>query len=527
MRRYLVTFLGLSAAVVMTALGCSSTNTDTGGTSAGAGGGGGGTSTGGGPDFVAGGGGAGASYAAEDIQSSAPIHPGNADSPACVLGTMPKDRLYFSRPNATATASGALVRGVIAEGKAPLPSVIRPDEILDYYHITCPTGALFEEGLSIVPALFRDEAAGDYVLQVVVCAPPSKVARPLTALTILVDTSKSMAGESMTRTREAVKALALRLNLGDTLTLLTTDPKGEIFTATAGVDGVAKLGALLAGLTANGGDDLNVGLKRAYKSAKSQATKPGELHRVVLITDGGMPGAELKTEAIEDGWATQQIQLVGVGVGDAAGYHDELLTKATQAGHGAKLYLDSVNEAKAMLGERFNQVFAVAAREVTVSVDLPWFFDLTPTEAMSAPGTLETLFKSDLAPGRSMVFRRALHTCAGVDLSELGTEPFTVGAHWTAPDSDLTVDPSFPLTLAQVMQGATSDQALKIAAIEAFASALLSLDVSRLQRACATVAAAEAAITKNNPNGPPYEPELTAILAQIKAHPLMKGQACQ
>jgi hypothetical protein len=523
MRRYLGAFTTVSA-VASLALGCSQigdSNRGTGGAGGDAGayppsGAGNGGSSGAGV-----GSGAGAVVEAVD---TAPPPPTKIDAAACVDSPNLSDPVFLSVPHARALVSAAQVRGILeapSGAATPVPSLVRTNELLNYYHIDYPAQSPTE--LTIVAELVPTDVPSDYLLQIGVQAPTAKAHRRPTSLTVLVDTSTSMEGESMKRANAAVLALAASLNKDDVLNLLTTDSERKPVHRRAASDGDPALFPANEPFTVSGADSFKVGVEHAYELATAADSYLTDgINRVVVITDGGGPATAIDTSSVQAHWTDQQIRLVGVGVGSAPSYHNELLAAATTAGHGANVYLDSVAEADIALHQRFDEIMDEAASAVTVSFRVPWMFTVVNPDASGAMITESALATSDLARGRSMVFRHIVTRCSTAPLPDLANVMMEVTANWSAPGMVDRQAMTVPIQLAQALLDKPSYPILKTSAILAFGGALQSLQVSRFQDACAKAVDARAHLGSIS-----EDPELDSILKQLQAHPVMKGVPCQ
>ncbi len=446
---------------------------------------------------------------------------------ACNPDMQPFAPVQLSVPMARAMASATQVRGILlpksGSAAAPPPSLVNSGEIFNYYHITYPVKESSE--LGIVTQLVATDKVGDYLLQIAVQAPTAPAPRAPTSVTVLVDTSTSMEGEPMSRANNAVLALASSLHKGDVLTFLTTDSDFAPVRRRALSEGDPKLFQKEDWLTVRGAGGLGRALERAYQEAGAPENHlDGGLDRLVVITDGGAAVSAIDTKSIAQHWDEEHIQLVGVGVGSAAGYRNGLLDAATTAGHGPSLYLDSVEEATPALRLRFDEVMDVAASDLHISFTLPWIFKPVTAETTNPADDGKELTVSDLARGRSMIFRRHISVCGSIDLAEAAELPIEVTATWKAgpgADSPLLSKSSSTL-LKDARLASQSPQMLKASAILAFASALQSLDVTRLHAACKKAQDA-LFLTPAAPNDPVglLDPEMDSILNQIKAHPLL------
>ena len=521
MRRFLGALLTISS-VTYLALGCASLESPP-DPSPGGGGSDSSSNTG------AGSGGGTAGVGAVPRSEVAPIAGFDAPMAGCNPAVDQAPAVSLSVPSARAMASGAQVRGIIGvngDGSSPQPSLVRADEIFNYNHIDYPAKSTTE--LTVVTELVRTNMTGDFLLQIGVQAPTAKVHRKPTSITVLVDTSQSMEGAAMLRANAAVVALAASLNKDDVLSLVTTDSeiKPVLRRAQSAGDPAlfqkGEIGVSGAGSLANG-------LVRAYQQASSpDGYLSGGLNRLVVITDGGGLASAIDTKAIAGQWTEKEIRLVGVGVGSARGYKNDLLAAATTAGHGPSLYLDSEEEADRALHQRFDEVMDEAVRDVSISVQLPWIFKKLGAELPVPADTTTPLTRSDLGRGRSMVFRRPVTACGNVDITAYADLPIKVTTSWTEPGIEGDRMMMTSTTLKEASLEKASKQIFKASAVLAFANALQSLDLHRFLYACNRVSDARAAFAAPTSTGTEAgDAELDSILAQLSAHPTMKGQTCQ
>lgn len=514
MRRHLETVLAFSAAAYL-ALGCQSTGGSalggTGGhmeTNASTGVGGSGST------------GAGAETTSK-VSDTAPLGTDpKADLAACLVTSELSSPIFLSIPRARSMVSATQVRGELAGlmPSLPLSSTLRGPELLNYYHFDYPAGSDTE--LTVVPELHDTGVLGQMVLQIGIQAPPMDSAhRRPTSLTVLVDTTKSMEGESMNRANAAVIALSESLNKDDVLNVVTTDSDVAPVHRVATIAGDPALFPADHPLKVSGAGDLAHGLGRAYAAANAEGSYlAGGINRVVVITDGGGLPASIDTRPVTDSWIARRIQLVGVGVGLAPSYRPELLDAATGAGHGPNLYLDSVAEAEAMLHRRFGEIMDEAFSDVSIGFQLPTMFKVVNPDNLGAGLGEGALGRSDLGRGRSMVFRHAVSLCPSIDLMMLDPTSMTVTVSWNDwTDPAVPVRQSKPFTfLFKKVPHTPSYPFLKTSVVIAFTNALQSLQVPRFEAACQKIADVHAAFPTH-----PADPELDSIAAQINAHKIM------
>lgn len=379
--------------------------------------------------------------------------------------------LYLSADDSNSMASPARARELLSQGVWAQGLGARPYEFLNYYDVSFPAPPTGQLGLHAVAAPGAEP--GSYELQLAVRAfDPLPERRPMT-LTFVLDTSGSMGGEPILRERAAVLAIASQLREGDIVNMVTWSDSNNVVLeghAVAGPNDPQVVGAALS-LTPGGGTDLESGLEKGYELA-TQHYGSTRLNRVILISDGGanvgVTSADLIAAHSNDG-DQEGIYLVGVGAGVAQSYADHLMDAVTDRGRGAYVYLDSEDEAYEILGERFDETMEIAAREVSVEVTLPWYFQMQKFYGEEYSEDPDEIEPQHLAPGDVMVFQQVLRACDEGVVSLDDT--VAVEVSWKTPLAHLDDSTGLVLTLGELLGG---DQApmRKARAVLAYAEAL-------------------------------------------------------
>lgn len=385
--------------------------------------------------------------------------------------------IHLAVPSSRPLASPALARGFIDAGRGPDPALVRAQEFFNYYQVRYDQKS---PELTVVANVTAGEVPNEVVLQVGVQAPAER--HRALALVVVVDTSLSMAGESMRRARKAVESLAQALEPGDSFTLVTSSLAAASPTiAINNPSDAAKAASIAQSLEADGGELLGAALSEAYLIAEEK--KPStKLARVVLITDGAARADLIDLGVVAGNQQLREIPLIGVGVGSATEYESELVDVASRVGGGASVYLDSADEAPLMLRDRFDQLMDVWADDVELVVTLPMGVRVkyvpTAIPSDSPTGALHTT----LPLGRTIVLRQVLESCK--DFKNLVNES-TIGvyARWRPRGEDTyktTADVGG--TIGQLGLGSPdSVQVQKASFIAAYADALANLRAAQLQ----------------------------------------------
>lgn len=411
--------------------------------------------------------------------------------------------LYLSPDDSNSTSSPVQARDAVLGGFGSLYYVpIRPWEFLNYY--TFDYEAAEPGGVKVTPELARLDGApdGEYTLQIGVSSQAlSNADRPAMNVTLVLDESGSMSGPPIEIEREVCRVIASSLRAGDKVSAVGWDTVNAVKLTAHAVTGPsdATLVALCDALEAGGGTDLNGGLTAGYELAQQQFDAE-RVNRVVLISDGGANAGVTDIDLIAGGAGSQDqdgIYLVGVGVGTADSYNDELMDTVTDVGRGASLFVGDKAEAEKMFGDRFVATMQVAARDVRVRLDMPPGFEVVKASAEEISADPQAVEPQHLAPNDAMVFHQTLATCAPQLVDEAAS--FTVSVQFVDAK---TFEPKQVVEQRLIQEAvmAASPKLLKGAAVFAYAESLKAWrdgvvdHAAALAPAFAALAAAEAAL---------------------------------
>ena len=327
--------------------------------------------------------------------------------------------LYLSPDDSNSMSSPVQAREAILDNFSSLGKVaIRTWEFLNYY--TFDYEAAADPGaIALYTDLTRKEGAdeGQYVMQIGVASEEIRNAdRDPVSITLVLDTSGSMQGLAMDMLKETCFAIASSLKEGDKISMVTWDTTNSLVLGgynVAGPDDETVVGEC-EGLEAGGGTDLHGGLTAGYELAQ-EVFQPGMINRIVLVSDGGANAGITDIDLIaqhagEEG--ADGIYMVGVGVGEASDYNDDLMDEVTDAGKGASVFVSNTAEAYKMFSERFVSTMGVAARDVQVRLDMPPGFEVVKFSGEEISGDPSEVEPQHLAPSDAMVFHQEIATCA-------------------------------------------------------------------------------------------------------------------
>jgi Ca-activated chloride channel homolog len=393
-------------------------------------------------------------------------------------------QLFLSADDSNSMASPAIARSIIKQGGIPPAGLIRTYEFLNYYDLGYERAAKGE--LALFLEMKEGGVSGSYALELAVSSEAAVFVRRPMNITFVLDTSGSMDGVPIERSRATVKAIATSLKKGDIVSAVTWNDSNNVVLNSLAVSGPSdpEVVGMANDMKADGSTNLNAGLAQGYALAQKNL-EASHLNRVVLISDGlantGVTDEDIiaKGADLNDG---DGVYLVGVGVGD--GVDDILMNVVTDKGRGAYVYLDSNEEANHMFVDRFDETMDVAARAVQVRLDLPWYLTVTRFYGERMSTNPKLVEPQHLAPNDAMVFDQLLHPCSDSALSL--DDPVAVTVNLATPTDHQSRSQSLNATIGEHLEG-TANHMPKSAAIIAYAEAL---------KAGATASTVEPALAK-------------------------------
>jgi Ca-activated chloride channel homolog len=381
--------------------------------------------------------------------------------------------LYVSADDSNSQSSPIAARQRILSGELVPGDLLRVWEFLNYYGFAYdpPLG-----GKAIrVTAQLRpyDIEAGIYALQLGVQGELVGAMRRRLNLAWSVDTSGSMAGESLSLAQESMRAMAAHLRAGDIVSLVSWSTVQATPLESHAVTGPSDPAVLAAinGLTSSGSTDLNSGLLKAYELADASFIENG-MNRVVLLSDGGanvgLTDSNLIAERAAGGEA-EAIYLVGVGVGNASTYNDLLMDTVTDLGKGASVFVDSVEEAHRDFDDNFLSNLEMVAHDVQIQLTLPPTFEMFEFLGEEYSEDAADVEPQNLGPNDAMIVQQLIKT-SRPDRVRATAE---VGVHvtWTDALTGLSDSTDDSWTL-QEMVDADADQLRKGDAIVVYVQTL-------------------------------------------------------
>ncbi len=270
------------------------------------------------------------------------------------------------------TASYANVRRFLNDGQRPPRDAVRIEEMINYFQYGYPEpegGEPFSVTAEVGPCPW---AQGRRLVHI------GLKGRTLRAsevgprnLVFLLDVSGSMASpRKLPLLKQAMRVLVAQLDGRDRVAIVVyAGASGLVLPSTAGSDKVRILDALNR-LSAGGSTNGGAGIELAYRTAREHFDPRG-VNRVILATDGdfnvGTTSEGALTRLIERERASGVfLTVLGLGTGNL---QDSRMEALADRGNGNYAYIDSLAEARKVLGTEAGATLVTIAQDVKIQVE--------------------------------------------------------------------------------------------------------------------------------------------------------------
>ena len=270
------------------------------------------------------------------------------------------------------TASYSNVRRFLNDNSLPPADAVRTEEFINYFHYDYPKP---EEKLpfSLTQEMISCPWNADHDLLLVglqgKSLKPEEV--PPSNLVFLLDVSGSMnTPNKLPLLKKSFSILTSNLKSTDTVSIVVyAGASGVVLDGTKGND-EATINHALSLLEAGGSTAGAEGIESAYELAQKHFIKGGN-NRVILATDGDFnvgPSSDEELIRLIETKRDQGIFLsvLGLGMGN---YKDSKLEGLADKGNGNYAYIDTLQEAKKVLGEELNATLFTIAKDVKIQVE--------------------------------------------------------------------------------------------------------------------------------------------------------------
>jgi Ca-activated chloride channel family protein len=238
--------------------------------------------------------------------------------------------------------------------------------------------------------------------------------RPPLNLTLVLDTSTSMAGGRLGQVVRAAGQFIEQLHPHDIISVVTFNDRAEVLLPASPHQDRKRLMTKLSMLHTSGGTEIYQGLEAGATEAQRHL-RPSYVNHLVLITDGRTYGDEAECLELAGRMAEKGLSISAIGIGEA--WNEEFIDALVGRAGGSSVYVDNSSEIHKLLQSqlgKLNQIFARNLRmeyKLGPDVDLRYAFRLTPDlggvmsdsplylGAVPLSGSLSVLLEFEVTPG--------------------------------------------------------------------------------------------------------------------------------
>jgi Ca-activated chloride channel family protein len=271
------------------------------------------------------------------------------------------------------TASYALARRYLNEGRIPEKAQIRTEEFVNYFKadVPAPTQGTFAIHTDLAPSRFSSDKQRSMLRVVVRGREVAKQERQPLNLTFVLDVSGSMREQNrLEMVKHAVRLLVGELGSGDNLALVAFSTDARTVLPMTSVKNRSAIESALETLEPENSTNSEAGLKLGYSIALANIN-PEAQNRVVFLSDGVANVGETDPAKLSESVKPIRekgiyLNTIGVGMNN---HNDVLLEQLADKGDGVCSYIDSPSEAKKVIVDGFTGAFETIARDVKVQVE--------------------------------------------------------------------------------------------------------------------------------------------------------------
>ena len=271
------------------------------------------------------------------------------------------------------TGSYTIVRDYLRRDRLPPGDAVRIEEMLNYFDYGDPAprknGKDFAVTVDGAPSIYGP-AENTYLMRVGIQGREIDAAdRAPALLTFVVDVSGSMSGGNrLGLVQKSLDLLISQLRPTDRLALVVYGSRGRVLLEPTSDHGAIR--RAVSQLRPEGSTNAGEGLELAYELT-AEYKRPGQIHRVILCSDGVANVGDTTAEAILEnvrGFARQGIELTTVGFG-MGNYNDVLMERLANQGNGRYAYVDTLSEAHRIFVEDLTGTLQTLAAEARSQVE--------------------------------------------------------------------------------------------------------------------------------------------------------------
>ena len=185
-------------------------------------------------------------------------------------------------------------------------------------------------------------------------------------LSLVLDTSGSMAGAKLENLKKAVAWVIDHLSARDRVAITLFDDEGRPLVGSTGLENKAGLLAQVEAIREAGGTAMSKGLRLGLEEAR-KASGPGVVSRIIVLTDGQTWGDGDDCIALAAEAGAAGIPIAAFGLGADEDWSVELLDGMAGESGGSVEYIASPEQIAAAFEEALRQMQATTARDLQLT----------------------------------------------------------------------------------------------------------------------------------------------------------------
>lgn len=212
-------------------------------------------------------------------------------------------------------------------------------------------------------ALFQQIVGGDQYLMAMLLPPTANVDISLAKeITFIIDSSGSMAGQSMISAKESLLAALQQLSSTDKFNIIDFDSNYQLLFNQPQIvnnSNISKAMHMIQRISADGGTEMY----RPLEYALNTSTDEQYLKQIVFITDGSVGNEQELFKLISDKLGSAR--LFTVGIGSAPNSH--FMNRAAKFGKGTFTYIANLNDSTEKMNALFKRINRPVARDIQIA----------------------------------------------------------------------------------------------------------------------------------------------------------------
>lgn len=215
---------------------------------------------------------------------------------------------------------------------------------------------------------------------------PGKGTRSPINLSLVLDRSSSMAGDSLEKAKEAALMVLDRLQPDDIISLVTYDSTVEVLVPATKATARDHMRELISSLTPRGSTALFAGVSHGLEEV-AKFRDPKRVNRIILLSDGQAnvgPRSPNELGRLGEVAARQGISISTIGLG--LGYNEDLMTQLAMASDGNHAFAENATDLARIFQYELGDIMSVVAQDVQIDID----FDdgVRPVRAIGRDATI-------------------------------------------------------------------------------------------------------------------------------------------